>query len=311
MRRSDLRDIVSQSLRFASATGTEWPLDFLLRTLNVEQLREDRDFIGWDRVCRVLSSGKQAARFDALGTWANILSQWSLCSTQPELARLRREAAARCYDQVLQAEEASSRQKAQALYNRGVTYGRMGDSEREIADYTAVLQMPDAPAEQKAQALVNRGVTYGQGGDSERAIADYTAVLQMPDAPAEQKAQALVNRGVTYGQAGRFGAGDRRLHGRAPDARRAGRTEGTGPRQPRRDVRASGAIRSGQIADYTAVLQMPDAPAEQKAKALVNRGVTYGQAGRFGAGDRRLHGRAPDARRCRPNKRRRPSSTAA
>ncbi len=33
------------------------------------------------------------------------------------------------------------------------------------------------------------------------------------------------------------------------------------------------------IADYTAVVQMPDAPAEQKANALVNRGATYFQQG--------------------------------
>jgi ribonuclease BN (tRNA processing enzyme)/tetratricopeptide (TPR) repeat protein len=30
-----------------------------------------------------------------------------------------------------------------------------------------------------------------------------------------------------------------------------------------------------EIADYTAVIEMPDAPADQKAKALVNRGLTY------------------------------------
>ena len=33
------------------------------------------------------------------------------------------------------------------------------------------------------------------------------------------------------------------------------------------------------LADYTAVIDMADAPAEQKAMALVNRGVTHGQRG--------------------------------
>jgi tetratricopeptide (TPR) repeat protein len=33
------------------------------------------------------------------------------------------------------------------------------------------------------------------------------------------------------------------------------------------------------IADYTAVIEMPDAPAEQKAQALFNRGVAYGLQG--------------------------------
>ena len=34
-----------------------------------------------------------------------------------------------------------------------------------------------------------------------------------------------------------------------------------------------------ELADYTAVIDMADAPAEQKAQALVNRGVTFGQRG--------------------------------
>ncbi|MEL6105023.1 MAG: hypothetical protein AAFU85_03265, partial [Planctomycetota bacterium] len=34
-----------------------------------------------------------------------------------------------------------------------------------------------------------------------------------------------------------------------------------------------------KLADYSAVLEMDDAPADQKAKALLNRGITYGQQG--------------------------------
>jgi tetratricopeptide (TPR) repeat protein len=176
---NDLRDIVSQSLRFAFATGIDWQLAFLLTILDIERLREDRDFIVWDRVCRALSSGKQTASFDFWGIWANTLSKWSLCSAQSELARLRREAAVRCYDQVLQADGASSRQKAQALYNRGVEYGRLGDSERAITDYTAVLQMPDAPSEQKAQALVSRGWQYLVEGRICEAIEDQQHAMSL------------------------------------------------------------------------------------------------------------------------------------
>ena len=36
-----------------------------------------------------------------------------------------------------------------------------------------------------------------------------------------------------------------------------------------------------EIADYTAVVEMPDAPAELRARALVNRGATYGLQGRI------------------------------
>lgn len=86
--------------------------------------------------------------------------------------------------------------KAKALFNRGVTHGRMSDTDPAIADYTAVTTMPDAPAEHKALALLNRGVAYGQLGDTDAELADYTAVITMPDAPAEQKAIALNNRGV-------------------------------------------------------------------------------------------------------------------
>ena len=82
---------------------------------------------------------------------------------------------------VLEMPDAPPGQKAWALYNRGLTYGQQGDSEKAIADYNAVLDMPDAPDEQKARALVNRGARYGQQGDSEKAIADYTAVLDMSD----------------------------------------------------------------------------------------------------------------------------------
>ena len=37
-----------------------------------------------------------------------------------------------------------------------------------------------------------------------------------------------------------------------------------------------------ELADYTAVVDMADAPAEHKARALVNRGVTQCQLGQFG-----------------------------
>src|SRR5208337_2698012 len=127
---------------------------------------------------------------------------WSLQSTDQGLASARLESAMSRYAEALQYKNASPVQKAMVLFNRGVTYGKHGEQEKEIIDYTAVVQMPDAPAEQKAQALVYRGVTYGQQGESEKAIADYTAVVQMPDAPAELKAKALVSRGWMHFVAG-------------------------------------------------------------------------------------------------------------
>jgi hypothetical protein len=37
-----------------------------------------------------------------------------------------------------------------------------------------------------------------------------------------------------------------------------------------------------EIADYTAVIDMPDAPAEQRAQARHNRGFVYGKRGEAG-----------------------------
>ena len=37
-----------------------------------------------------------------------------------------------------------------------------------------------------------------------------------------------------------------------------------------------------ELSDYSAVVEMPDAPVDQRAKALFNRGVTYGQQGDIG-----------------------------
>ncbi len=147
------------------------------------------------------------------------------------------------WSKVLDILDVPAKQKAKALINRGVTYGKMKPprTENEIADYTAVIEMPDAPAEQKAKALLNRGITYGEElkpPKIKESIADYTAVVEMPHATAKQRAGALLNRGAAYGKM-----------------------------EPPRIEES--------IADYTAVIEMPDVPAEQKAGALFNRGTTY------------------------------------
>jgi tetratricopeptide (TPR) repeat protein len=239
---SEWRDILARIFRLGSAFSREVALTFLLCRLNPKELCEDRDFVLWDRVCRTLSNNKRMVGLEVFLNWANILSQWSQCSMQPDLARLRREAAVQCYDQILQDDEASSRQKAKALVDRGVMHAKAGDVGQAIADFTAVLQVPDAPAEQKTLALVNRGLMHEEKGDAEEAIADYSAVIEMPDAPTEQKAKALIIRGGMYGERG--------------DAKLA-------------------------IDDSTAVIQMPDASAEQKTEALVARGWCYFLAGQI------------------------------
>ena len=235
-----LREDLGQILRSPLVTSLAPLLHNQLSRTDFATISQDTDFILWDRVCRVLAKSEGPLRWDVIQRWANLLSQWSLKSTDQGLASARLESAMSRYAEALQYKNASPVQKAMALFNRGVTYGQHGEQEKAIIDYTTVVEMTGAPAEQKANALVNRGVAYGQQGESEKAIADHTAVLQMPDASAEQKAKALVNRGVAYGQQG--------------ESEKA-------------------------IADYTAVVQMPDAPAEGKARALVSRGITYGKHG--------------------------------
>jgi tetratricopeptide (TPR) repeat protein len=235
-----LREDLGQILRSPLVASLAPLLHNQLSRTDFAMISQDTDFILWDRVCRVLAKSEGPLRWDVIQRWANLLSQWSLQSTDQGLASARLESAMSRYAEALQDKNASPVQKAIALFNRGLTYGKHGQHEKAIIDCTAVVEMPDAPAEQKANALVNRGVTYGKHGEQEKAIIDYTAVVQMPDAPAEQKAQALFNRGITYSK-----------HGEQEKA----------------------------IIDYTAVVQMPNAPAELKAQALVNRGWMHFVAG--------------------------------
>jgi tetratricopeptide (TPR) repeat protein len=173
---SERRPTVIGALRFASAN--ELPPGWLLHAFDADQLNEDEDFIVWDRVFRVLSSCEETSLL-ALEQWAKLLSNWSLRSTESELAVLRREVAFRSYERVLQDERASSRQKAQAHFNRGVTHGKLGDAEKAIADYTAIIEMPDAPPEQKALALSNRGWHHFVEGRYREAIEDDTQAVSL------------------------------------------------------------------------------------------------------------------------------------
>lgn len=233
--------LAPRARRGVSATGVADNFSLLLTRHAAEVISKDTDFILWDRVCRALSAVEGSKRFDGLTAWANLLSQWTLRSTIADLARLRREAAMCRYEEVFGSKSASPRQKAQALSDRGVTYGRLDHHKNAIVDFTAVIQTPDAPAAQKAAALFNRGVAYAKSDEREKAMADFTAVIQMPGAPTAREAAARVTRGgLTW----------------LDDPEKA-------------------------MADYTAVIEMPEAPPEQKATALSNRGWAYFTDGRY------------------------------
>ena len=99
-------------------------------------------------------------------------------------------------------------QRAEALFYRGCAWGRQGEREKAVADYTTLIEMPDAPAEEKAYALFNRGLVWGDRDEHERAMADWTAVIGMSKTANSVRALALSRRGLvsfqSRGDLGRF-----------------------------------------------------------------------------------------------------------
>ena len=145
------------------------------------------------------------------------------------------------YDRLLSAEfTLPAEREALAYFRRGICYGKKGEVDKAIAEYSAAIELPGAPVDQVSKARVNRGFYYSQKGEDDKAIADYTAVIERPGAPVHQVAIARVNRGNRHRQKGE---------------------------------------NDKAIADYTAVIELPGAPVEQVAKARVYRSFFYGQEG--------------------------------
>jgi tetratricopeptide (TPR) repeat protein len=186
------------------------------------------------------------------------------------------------WSQAIELPNAPVEQVAQALVNRGFTWGQKSDMEKALADYARVIeQLPDAPVAQVAQALFNRGFTWGQKGDLEKALADYTRVIeQLPDAPVAQVAQALVNRGFTWGEKGD-------MEKALADYARVIEQLSDAPVAQVAQALFNRGVAWGQkgdlektLADYTRVIeQLPGAPVVQVAQALFNRGVAWGEKG--------------------------------
>ena len=104
----------------------------------------------------------------------------------------------------------------------------------------------------------------GEEGDWAAVIANLSRVIELPGAPPEQVAMALFNRGATHGQQGDSAAAsiprDRPLRSRSTTHGQQGGS-------------------AAAIADYTRVIEPPDAPPEQVAMALFNRGIMHWQQG--------------------------------
>jgi tetratricopeptide (TPR) repeat protein len=59
--------------------------------------------------------------------------------------------------------------------NRGISYGRKGDTDHAIADYDEAIRVyPNGP-----MSYISRGFAYGTKGDYDRAIADYSEGIRL------------------------------------------------------------------------------------------------------------------------------------
>lgn len=77
---------------------------------------------------------------------------------------------------------------AEAYLNRGLTYRRLKQYDRAIADYSKVMQL----APRASVPYYNRALAHAQKGDFKRALADVDRYIAMkpgdPDGPKLRKA---------------------------------------------------------------------------------------------------------------------------
>lgn len=242
------------------------------------QLKDGADFQWLDRAFRLLLSEGEETTGQLLLSWAGMMELWSQQSSDEGFKTGRLEWRIECLIRAIEDPTLSRRMKTKACFDRGVTYGQLGDEELEIADYTAVIETPEAPSEFIARALFNRAVTYGLGGDADGEIADYTALIEMPNPPTDFLAKALFNRALTYGFRGE-------TEGEIADYTSLIEMTST-PAEFLATAYFNRGLYFGEhgeadreVADYTALIEMPDAPAEFIARALINRGLVQGERG--------------------------------
>lgn len=150
------------------------------------------------------------------------------------------DAALAAYQRLLDIPGTSKKDRAVALFRRGVCYDAKEQVDKGMADFTAVIELSDAPVDLVLKALNNRGRRHGKNGAIDNAIADFTAVINSPVASVYQVSSALFNRGIAQGDKGE---------------------------------------RLKEIEDYTSVINLKDAPISVVAKVLVNRGYCYARRG--------------------------------
>ena len=75
---------------------------------------------------------------------------------------------------------------AQAYNNRGIAWGKKGDLDQAISDFTMALEINP----RYAQAYSNRGITWAETGDLERGLIDAKKALSLE--PKNKSYQSIV-----------------------------------------------------------------------------------------------------------------------
>lgn len=166
-----------------------------------------------------------------------------------------------------------------ALLNRGLEWVEMGAVEEAFGDFAEVLKHPAATAEYKMKALSNQATSKWHGGDVEGAFADYGKAINVTGLSAEWASRILIVRGIRQADRGfreEAIAGFTVLIDEMPDAPVALVMEAL-------FFRAGNLAETGEmeraIADYTAVIECPDASAERVAEAYCLRSYLLGVTG--------------------------------
>lgn len=142
--------------------------------------------MGWGLCMRVFIVAAIGLALAALPARAANQKDWNDCLGKDAEASI-----AGC-TRVLQDSKLTVRQRAEALYNRGLAYKATSDTNRALADYSEAIRTDPTWAIPYAK----RGDLYDDKGDDEHAIADLTEAIRLDP----QYAWAYAIRGYVYDQ---------------------------------------------------------------------------------------------------------------
>jgi tetratricopeptide (TPR) repeat protein len=100
------------------------------------------------------------------------------------------DAAIRLLTKAIESGELSRKNLSDVYYNRGLAWGKKGDHDKAIADYTRAIEIDP----KYAKAYNNRGFSWYNKGDYDKAIADYTKAIEIN----QNYAKAYNNRGFSW-----------------------------------------------------------------------------------------------------------------